>query len=183
MKNKNEKNIVIGILVLVVCFMAVGYAALSTSIHVNGNATLNANSWNVYINNISLNKSESIGTYNADEQGKITLSGTTASFNAVLSNPGSSIVYDISIKNTGSINAIRSKFDTTNPTTLNVMGDYLSFIKVTLVPVEATNELIATTGVHNYKLTIKYNDITDSSIVIPAELDYTITANFNYIQA
>ena len=47
----NQKNIVIGVLCLVICIMAIGFAAFSTTLNINGTSSIESN-WSVVFTNI-----------------------------------------------------------------------------------------------------------------------------------
>lgn len=99
MDNKG-RNIVIGALLAAIAIMAVGYAALSQSLTINGTASISS-TWDVQIISISEGVSEN-GASNASSP---TSDGTSATFSTNLTVPGSKMTYKITVKNSGNLNA------------------------------------------------------------------------------
>ena len=61
MKQREKRNIVIGLLCVMVVFMSVGYAVLSQNLKINGTANITG-SWDIYIESITFNTTESSAT-------------------------------------------------------------------------------------------------------------------------
>ena len=96
-----QKKIIIGVLCLVICIMAVGFAAFSTTLNINGTSSIESN-WSVEFTNIQeLSKSSGVTINNNP-----TASGTTATFDVSLESPGDSIEYQITVANQGTLDAI-----------------------------------------------------------------------------
>ena len=105
----DKKNIIIGALIFAICVMSIGYAALSTTLTINGTATISQD-WNVAITDIAVNtaSSSAADTYTSNTA---THTDTTATFDVTLKQPGAYVVYDIKIENKGTIAASRSVAD------------------------------------------------------------------------
>lgn len=111
---ENRKQIMIGVLSVIVCIMAVGYAYLSQQLTVNGTAHIDSK-WDVRISNITAKVNGVAGgttpTDNAINEGCSTTTapsgctGTTASFDASLFQPGDSITYTVTVANYGTLPA------------------------------------------------------------------------------
>ena len=103
-----QKNIVIGIMCIVVCIMVIGFAAFSTTLNINGTSSIESN-WKVVFTNIQeLNKTNGV-MINTNP----TASGTTATFDVSLESPGDSIEYQITVANQGTLDAIIENIETT----------------------------------------------------------------------
>ena len=100
---KNRKNIVTIILIVVITSMAVAYSEFATQLQINGNAEITGQ-WDVKIIGIEA-KDVSEGC----NAGTPEYTNTTAKFNAKLNKPGDKISYEITIKNAGTIDAIRNE--------------------------------------------------------------------------
>ena len=100
-EKRDSKNILIGTLLAAVIIMSVGYAALAQRLTINGTATISSE-WNVAITDIAE------GTKSATAYSKTdpTSTSTTATFDAVLTAPGDSITYDVTVTNSGSLDAV-----------------------------------------------------------------------------
>ena len=100
LSSRKQKNIVLGSLGAIILLMAIGYAAFSTQLNINGTSNITSN-FAVKITGIT---SGSIvgGASNASDP---TYTDTTASFSTNLTSPGDSITYTITVENQGSIDA------------------------------------------------------------------------------
>lgn len=97
---KDGKNIIIGVLLISLMIMAVGYATFAQTLNIEGNATI-AGEWDVEI--IGIDKSYT-GTA-TDSEGKPSATATVATFDTLLYAPGDSATYTIKVKNLGNITA------------------------------------------------------------------------------
>ena len=103
MKNK---KIIIGMLCFALVFMGIGFALFSTSLNINGTATASG-SFDVKITNVTQN-SKSAGTVNTTLEVGNNYAVTEQDLSAVFSEPGDYIIYDITVTNRGSIDAVFS---------------------------------------------------------------------------
>ncbi len=104
MIKKNQKRFVILCVALfMICGVTLGYAALSSSIKINGTGTISTN-WDILFTNIEEKSSK--GAVNNDS--RIT-DKLTATFNVDLDSPGSYIEYNVTIKNNGNTDAVIAK--------------------------------------------------------------------------
>jgi len=114
MNETKKRNVIIGSLCAVLLLMVVGYAAFSTALKINGTANISS-TWNILITDIQT-KNIVGGASNAEAPtGVNTL---TATFKTNLVSPGDSIEYDITVTNSGSLNATLEKItktDSNNP--------------------------------------------------------------------
>ncbi len=111
-KNK-KRNIIIGILCAAVILMAVGYAAFSTVLNIQGTSNITS-SWNVKITKVE--SKNIVGT--ASNNGDPSFEELSATFKTSLQTPGDSIEYDITVNNAGSLDAKLDDIalsDTNNP--------------------------------------------------------------------
>ena len=95
-----KKTKVIMIMVIVIAFMAVGYALLSTSLNINGSTAVTSN-WQVEFSDIRTVEQKGGATNKITP----TVSKTTANFEVDLVQPGDEITYEIDITNYGDIEA------------------------------------------------------------------------------
>ena len=101
-----HKTALIGGLLAVVVLMAVGYAAFSQALIINGSASIDSN-WQIRIIDIAASTTGS-GVNSGAEVGSDYLS---ASFNASLTSPGDTVTYTITVENQGTINAKLSSYN------------------------------------------------------------------------
>ena len=97
---KNKRGIIVGTLLLIILLMTVAYSAFATQLNVNGVAEITGE-WDVKITNI-----EAIEISNGCDAGSPQHDDTTVSFNSKLEKPGDIILYQITVKNAGTIDAV-----------------------------------------------------------------------------
>ena len=101
-----HKTALIGGLLAVVVVMAVGYAAFSQTLIINGSASIDSN-WQIRIIDIAASTTGS-GVNAGAEVGSDYLS---ASFNTSLTSPGDTVTYTITVENQGTIDAKLSSYN------------------------------------------------------------------------
>ena len=132
MKNKGGLNsilstdrkalyIVLGIVMISVLTLTVVYAALSTTLNINGNAEVTAASWDIHLDNVQLNSSSATTTAPTITDSK------TATFSTTLSKPGDFYEFTIDVVNNGSIDAMIDGV-TKTPTLTEAQAKYLNYI-------------------------------------------------------
>ncbi len=103
-KNKKDKNnvlLVIGVL-LVIVVIGVGYAALETTLNINGTANIGTNTWNIYFDNVQVSDGSVDTDYDPQTSGTTTIS---VSYNVTLQKPGDFYEFTIDVVNGGTIDA------------------------------------------------------------------------------
>ncbi len=127
-KQRREKALVVVVLLVVIAGLTVAFAALSTTLNINGTAYLDAAKWGIRFENLSsptrVGKATTTGTAKIEE----TKAAEITDMNVSLSIPGDKIVYTVDLVNKGTINA---KIDNIEKTVLtSEQQRYLTF-KVT----------------------------------------------------
>lgn len=150
-----SNNIIIGTLVAIVAVMGVAFAAFSTTLNINGTATISS-TWNVTF---------TAGTCSptifkdaaAKSSGTVSLSGTTATITANMSSPGDQIICTITANNEGTLAAIRTSWSITSAVT--------NADAYTVEAVQGTpTALAAGTGTETLSVRITYKDVTTKPI-------------------
>ena len=127
-KERRTKALVVVVLLIVVAGLTVAFAALSTTLNINGTAYLDAAKWGIKFQNLS--EPVSIGTATTTETAKIeeSKSAEITGINVSLSTPGDKVTYTVDLVNEGTINAKIDKIEKTELT--SEQQKYLTF-KVT----------------------------------------------------
>ncbi len=149
---------------------SVAYAAFASTLSINGTGTTTG-TWNVAITNIALDAS-SVG---ASDKTAPSVAGDSlsATFDANLAYPGASAVYNVTIKNNGTVNAKLSSL--TDLTTLNASAP--AYITYSLSGV-AVDDVLAAGATVTAKVTVTWTaGDTHSGTVSKAA-----TINFGYVQ-
>lgn len=167
MKNENKRNsIIIGALLITIALMTVGYAALATQLTINGSANTAEASWDISF--LSINKNTTLSTADAVENETPTATGTAATFNVSLPRPGSRMVYDIVVQNTGTIDATfkqltgMEELNTAAP--IEIQYSAVRLDKENGSIVTGTGDLLNTDGKNYFRVTIEW---PESSTTIP----------------
>ena len=163
---RDKKKVMIGVLSVLVCIMAVGYALLAQELTINGTASIDS-TWKVEITNIT-SKDVVGGAVNKTDP---TYTATTANFSVGLTQPGDSITYDITVTNKGTLDAVVESIDVdkgNNPA-----------ITYTTSGLKRGDKIAKNNGTNTLTIKVDY----DSSITSqPASTTNDITVTINYQQ-
>lgn len=172
---RKSKGIIIGVLCAVIVFMSIGFAALSSQLKINGNATI-SDTWNVQITNIEKKEGSTGATATSDP----TYTATTANFNVSLKEPGDYAIYTVTVKNTGSLDAVLTQI------TENEGEGGSAAIKYTVTPgagSEQGSTLAKTNGIHTFDVKVEYLSTAVGENAPEANASKTYTVTLDYQQA
>lgn len=114
MRKDKDGIVAVIVLLLMIIGLSVGFASLSSSLTINGSATVNSSSWDVHFADLS---SSPIIVGDADQIKAPTLSATSiTNYSVNLNEPDSSISYSFKIVNGGTYNAKISSITVPTPT-------------------------------------------------------------------
>lgn len=182
-KRKDVRNVMMVALVVAILIMAVGYAALSQRLTVNGTATIGDAQWKVRITDIAFDEANSTvtasdSTQSLDPAESATGEGSTgAKFDVTLGAPGDKAVYTVTIKNLGTIDAELDAI--TDLTEINAADP--DDIKFTVTPAEGNAEKLTANATHTYTVTVEW--VSTENQVMPEVTEKTATIHFDYVQA
>jgi len=170
---KDSKNLVIGMLCAVVCIMAVAYAAFTTSLEINGTATITSN-WKVAF---GVTMPECTETPKAPATTGVEASvnregDTLATVSMSFTQPGDTATCEIPVVNSGSLNAVLN-FNTTGTTKTEL-------VEFTIENVTANTKL-AKGATHNVKVTGTFLEKEDEDGNSVAVTDDNKTAELSII--
>ena len=173
---KNNKKIVIVILMVLVCIMAVGYSLLSQNLIITGTSSIDS-TWNIRITDISAfvsgtaeDKELTTGctTATASSGG---CNGTNANFSVGLITPGDYVLYTVTITNTGTLDGTVSSIDVDT-------GDNLAITYITN-GLKVGDKIVANGGTNTITIKVKYNSTTTTQ---PSNTLNDIALTVNYVQ-
>ena len=101
-----KKKIIIAMCITIL-FMIVGYSLLSTNLNIKGTSNL-TDTWGIKISNVSYTPTGR--AYNIEEP---TYTDTNMTFNVGVKEPGDKMVFDVTVTNYGTLDAILEKIDAT----------------------------------------------------------------------
>jgi len=113
-RKRTEKVIAVVALVIAIIGLSIGFAAMSTTLQIQGTAQMNPATWEIRFENLSA----PVITGDATVTTAPVLSDTTIqTFAVTLTKPGDSVTYTFDVTNAGSINALLGTFTkAANPT-------------------------------------------------------------------
>lgn len=184
-KQKSIRSIVVGIIVVLLMSISIGFATLTTNLNINGTTNIKKNSWNVHILAVQ-NINKTGDTIVTTEPSVTSGSTSTASltYNVALVKPGDSYSFEFTVKNGGTIPVKLSSIPTlsglsdaqdvyVNHTITNTDG---SEITVEDSTIEAGNT-------KTYKITVLYDSNISNDQLPTDDQNLTLKAVLNYIQA
>lgn len=174
-KERREKSVLIGVLCAVILFMAIGFASISSKLTITGTGTV-GDTWNVQITDIQ-QKEASAGVVPAENTPSF--SSTTANFNVKLKQPGDYVVYTITVKNQGTLDAILTQM---TETYAEGGSDAIVF---TVTPAEGSGQgqtLAKTNGVHTFDVKVEYLSSAIGENAPEANASKTLTLTLDYTQ-
>ena len=118
LKKKQKKQSLIAISLILMMLISIGYAALSTTLTINGTANIGSSSWLVYFTNVVPNANNNVAQVVTEPTttGKET---TTLNFAVNMDTPGQVYEFTVDAVNEGSIDAMIAT-ETENLTNLYV---------------------------------------------------------------
>ena len=165
-KQKNKKIMVVAIALLLL--ISIGYAAISTTLTINGTANIAATSWNVYFTNLQTTNGSVTPSVAPSVSGTNT---TTLNYTVTLENPGDFYEFTVDVKNGGTINAKIADNGISNTALTSTQDTYVNYT------VTYSDGTAITTGDKLSKSGATISGITDTrTIKVRVEYDTNITA-------
>ncbi len=176
-KKKNSSFVVIALLLIVT--ISIGYAALSTTLNINGTSTIKTQTWDVHFANVKVttNSGATVTKAPTITDGKT----TEVTYNVALNQPGSVYEFTVDVVNGGSIAAKTSAAPTLGGNTQTGIFNYT----VTWSDGSAitANTTLAAGATKTAKVRVEYKkDITVSQLPA-ADTALTLTCSIPYVQA
>ena len=126
---RNSKNIVFGMLALVVSVVAIGlaYAGFTGTLNINGTGNVVSSKWDIYFANLS--NAATTGTANVVTPATISPKTKIGDYYVELATPGDSVTYTFDVVNDGSFDAVLTTLTKSAPTCSGgaIICNYLSY--------------------------------------------------------
>lgn len=168
--NKKSKNVLLLVVLIAIIGIAVGYAALSQTLVLNGTATVKgASDWKVHFAEGTVLNADAVGV----TEPKISLATDklTGTFSATLE-PGASVSYKVTVVNEGTIGAKYNGVEVVE----NNANEYVS---CEVTPGSTTSVLVNGVQAHEFTVTLTCDDMTKLPDNAVTE---TFEVNFEYVQ-
>lgn len=176
---KKGRGSFIAILVLVLVLgISIGYAALSTTLNINGSTTIGKSSWDVHFANVI----ETAGGVTATKAAAITAGQTTeVTYEVTLPTPGTFYEFTVDVVNAGSLDAKTSAIPTlggnTQPTIFNYTVTWSDGSPIT------ANTALAAGDKKTVKVRIEYKKDITAAQLPSADTALSLTCSIPYVQA
>ena len=176
-KKKNSSFVVIALLLIVT--ISVGYAALSTTLNINGTSTIKTNTWDVHFANVktTTNTGATVTKAPTITEGKT----TEVTYNVALNKPGSVYEFTVDVVNSGTIDAKTSAIPTlggnTQPTIFNYTVTWSDGTAIT------ANTALAAGATKTVKVRIEYKKDITAAQLPSADTALSLTCSIPYVQA
>ena len=184
MKNRKRRDY-LGVLLLLVVGLSVGYALLRTNLTINGTSKIKGNTWDIHFENLNVTDG-SVELSDGDVAAVInTTTRTDVSYAVTLKEPGDFYEFTVDAVNAGTIDgmieSITSKLNNTPITTLPAYLDY----SVTYSDGKeiAVNHLLKAGKTEKYQVRIEFKKDIESSDLPTTEQTLTLDFGVVYIQA
>ena len=177
MKKKSGKKVVLSLLALLLLTITVGYAALSTTLNINGTSKINNATWDVHFANLKVTE----GSVSATKAATID-SATEIDYNVELIKPGDFYEFTVDVTNTGTIDA---KLDDA-PILSGVSAEQDVYTNYTVTYIDDTaihaNDKLAAGTTKKLKVRVEFDrNITNSQLPTEAQ-PLNLTFAMNYVQ-
>ena len=166
METKN-KNALIGGLLAIVFVMAVGYAAFSTTLNINGTAEITSK-WDVHIKSITAGTP--VGTAKSTKA-SLGESKLTAEFGTELVSPGDALTYTVVVENAGTLDAKLSSLTFTPGNNDAIIYSYNGIKQ---------DDVIAAGDTQSFTVTVTYSSAITSQ---PANTSSNLSMVMSYVQS
>ncbi len=160
MKKKNN-GLLLAIAFVVMLGISVGYAAITTTLQINGTSSIGKATWDVHFENISVTS----GSVTATTAATVDTNKTSVGYAVTLSLPGDFYEFTVDVKNGGTIPAKLSG----TPTLSGVSSEQDVYVNYTVKYSDGTainaNDELAAGASKKLKVRVEYDkNITDSQL-------------------
>ena len=181
-KARNHSNIKI-ITFILLLMITVGYAAISTTLNINGTSRINNPTWNVHFENIAVTSGSVTGT-NVTKTATLD-STTTVGYSITLPEPGDYYEFNVDAKNDGTIDAmIDTIVSKLNNVEITSLPSYLEYsITYSDGKTILENHKLSSGAKETYKVRIEFKRDIEVSDLPTTEQTLNLSFSVNYSQA
>ena len=201
MKKQNSRKKSLKYLLVLLLLISVGYAAIATTLKINGTATVKSSKWDVYWEPNSVSVTSGSVTTTAEDAAQVTNTTTKdeVAYNIALNEPGDFYEFTVDAVNNGSIDAMIAEGGVTNKVYSDAectheitLPDYLRYTVTyadTGAPAIAQYQTLAkksgsTPTTKKFKVRVEYRtDIDKDTLNKSTDQTLYFRFNANYVQA
>ena len=178
MKNKKKSKSVVLLLLLLILGISIGYAALTTTLNINGNTTIEKASWDIHFENLVKTTGSEVATVDAS----IDDTKTLIEYTVTLPKPGDYYEFTVDIVNNGTIDAMISEVLKEGLTT--EQEKYISYTATYSDGVALEEKDYLKSGeTQNIRVRVKYRDDISASELPTENQSLSLKFMVTYIQA
>ena len=168
---KNYKKIILAGLILAVLSISIGFAALRTTLNIEGTATAKSNSWNVHFGTPSAGTGVTAKTAPS-------VSGTTLSYAVDLTTPGQYYEFTVDVKNEGSLPAKLAAAPTITGTS-SLITHTVTYSNGTEIK---ANDTLAANETKTLKVRVEYKSDVTADQLPTSDQSTTFAVALTYVQ-
>lgn len=174
-----REYIIIGLFILVVFGISLGYSRLQTLLTINGNANIPSVSWKVHFKNLKVSE-DSFMNEGANEVYIDPNDDTKLVYSATLSKPGDKFSFQVDIANDGSLNAILNSIEETG----TEESDYINlpYFTYNISGLPSLKEELKSGGKKTITVTLEFPDLDNAEDLPTEDFSFSKTIKLNYIQ-
>ena len=176
LKNKfirNRKSFIF----LLILFLGIGFAYLSTQLNINGTTNVLGSKWSVYFDNITVNE----GSVESDLP-TIDTNKTTVDFEVTLTSPGDYYEFTVDAVNNGTIDAMIESISMTELT-----ADVLKFLNYKVTYEDGTtieeNDLLRASKTRKFKVLVSFKKDVEATDLSEEGVSLNLSYTVNYVQS
>lgn len=178
-KKENIKSLIGGIIFLLVIGISVGYAALTSTLSINGTTKISQSKWDVHFETVSV----TTGSVTPTTAATIGSDKLSVSYSVNLKQPGEFYEFTVNVKNGGTIPAKLSATPTISgvSTAQDVYTNYTVRYSDGTTP--ATGNTLAANASKTLRVRVEFDKNITAAQLPTADQSLTLTFSMNYVQA
>lgn len=175
---KRKHSYVMPLLLLLVITISIGYAALSTTLNINGTSTITKQTWNVYFDTLTVTS----GSVTPTTAAAISSDKQTVTYTVPLTKPGEFYEFSVVVKNAGTLPAKISATPTLSgvSTAQDVYVNYT--VKWSDNTTIAAGDTIAAGATKTAKVRVEYDKNITASQLPTADQTLSLKFSMNFVQ-
>jgi len=172
-KSTGKKFLLIGLFVFLIAGLSIGYAALQTTLTINGTTTISKVGWDIHFEDI-------VETEGSEENGTAVISNddsTEITYNVTLAAPGDFYEFTVNVKNAGTLDAKLASVE--NPQLTDEEAVYAIY---TVEGIPAKDSVLAADDFYQVKIRVEYDPDINPDELPTEEKTLSKTIKLNYVQ-
>ena len=185
MRRRKRKNNKLFFLMVLLLGVTIGYAALFTTLKINGISLINKNTWDIHFRNVQVNEDSTSksGSASIDNTGK------TVNYTIQFDKPGEYYEFTVDAVNEGSIDGMISSIETSvkqNNVDVNLPGYIKYSVTYTDGSMIQDNDWLEAYGIQTYKIKVEYDknslSLSELNNMTNDMLNYSFSTQINFVQ-